>query len=105
MGVLVRVDGGGSGGAVSVGEMMGVVWANGLVMGWVAAATLPSSRRTPAALSTTIMKKNNNNTTPARAIVSKLEREERFLTIKEIILSYDSDLIARAGLLTVLHSA
>ncbi len=82
VGVLVQVDGGGKGVAVSVGGTMGVVWANGLVVGWDAAAMPTSSRCTcvsfpPAALNITMIKKNNNKTTPARAIVSKLERDGR----------------------------
>lgn len=82
VGVLVQVDGGGNGVAVSVGGMMRVVWAKGLVVGWVAAAIPFPSRCTcvsfpPATLNITMIKKNNNKITPARAIVSKLERDGR----------------------------
>lgn len=42
VGVLVQVEGGGNRVAVSVGGMMGVVWAKGLEAGCVAAAATPS---------------------------------------------------------------
>ena len=81
VGVWVQVEGGGKGVAVWVGGMTAVVWANGLVVGEIAAAAAPLS---PIAgllsfvdrFITMMMKKNSKRTTPPRAIVSKLERGE-----------------------------
>lgn len=82
VGVFVQVGGMGNGVAVWVGGRMTVVLANRFVVGWGGAAAMPAFPCSPCLASPSVtfntitIKKNSIKTTPARAMVSKLERGE-----------------------------